>query len=614
MKQLRYKTEVIESRPNTDRIIEITANAKTDLLHVDVVGNTINSTINYIPATSYRAIKDDAWIRLNTDDYEYIKEIITSEGAIHVIEESGKLYYNLVLKLGQSVNSVVVDGVRNVPAKIITLEQMVKMYIPTFDIASDKIYACKLCDGLIISDNDPENPRTLIVNIKSNIFQGINASSYKFTGLPSSLLVSFNSGSSKIQSIETKTPFESISFIPGGTKIYQAINEANIYTGEVRNIKMLNNFSPILNSSALMYYEVNPFESNVKYNVKFHTEVDKELSFDDLLNWSLGQKQIAIKTPIDLSNTENYDISELEISDDVLLNRYIELKKSYKLADNREIFTNRYMVIPENNCEVLYERYSQTQNESLLIKEELIMEEDGFTKLAYSNIDELLYIGFSPYSGSNEIQIPDYMLLKDEGIMLWTNKEYINAAKKVYIRYTIKNPIAILLDEEELYKSIGYNVDAYDEIGRYKLAGINDKYRFDLRQIDGYNEVDLVYTTCSSPSFQAEGINDVLIFNKVANKDTILVKTGYYYINGKEYYLFPSKDEITVSNEKYLDLDNVDISGDEITLFKKTNNYVRNSEMLFRGINELYNFDAGKSQVKGVSTINSLTACDSFNS
>lgn len=68
-----------------------------------------------------------------------------------------------------------------------------------------------------------------------------------------------------------------------------------------------------------------------------------------------------------------------------------------------------------------------------------------------------------------------------------------------------------------------------------------------------------------------------------------------------------------LDNEKYLDMQHVDISGGEITLFKESNNFVRNSEMLFRGINELYNFDASKSQVKGVSTLNQITACDSFN-
>ena len=613
MSQLRYKTEIIESRPNTDRIIEITANCLTDLLQVDAVGNTLSKTEKYVPATSYKAVQDEAWIRLNTEEYESIKDIVTYTGAIHVVEESGVLYYNLVLKMGQTVDTVIIDGVKNVPAKTITLEKMIQSYFPNFDRETDRVYASRLCKGLIVSDNDPENPRVLIINIKSNIFQGIDASYYKFTKIPNTLSTVFNSDSSQVINYQTNLPFTSISFIPGGTNIYQAINEANIYTGEVRGIKILNNFSPILNSSKLMYYEVNPFDANVPYNVKFSNSLQDNNSFDDLLNWTLGHKDIAIKTPIDLNNTENYEITELEITDDVLLSRHIDLQKSYKINDNREIFTNRYMIIPEEGT-VLYERYSDNQNANLIIQEEVIMEEDGFTKLAYSNIDELLYIGFSPYSGVNEIQINDYMLLKDEGIMLWTNKSYIDAARKVYLRYTIKNPVAIILDEDLLYKAIGYNVDAYDEISRFKIAGIEDGYRFDLRQIDNYKDVDMIYTICSSPSFQADGFNDILTFKKVANRDTILVRTGYYYINGKEYYLFPSKDEIVIDEEKFIDMENIEISGEEITLFKRTDNYVRNSEMLFRGMNELYNFNASKSQVKGVSAVNSITACDSFNS
>ena len=613
IRQLRYKTEVIESRPNTNRIIEIKSNCLADLLHVDVVGNTISKTENYVPATSYKAVQDDAWIRLNTDEYESIKEITTSVGAIHVIEESGKLYYNVSLKMGQTVNSVIIDGVKNVPAKTITLEKMIQSYIPHFDKETDRIYACKLCKGLLVADNDPDNPKLTIVNIKSNIFTGVNASYYKFTKLPNTLGIVFNNNTSEIHSSETNLPFNSISFMPGGTKVYQAINEANIYTGEVRGIKILNNFSPILNSSALMYYQVEPFESNVKYEVKFSSTIESDNSFDDLLNWSVGLKDIAIKTPIDLSNTENYEISELEVTDEVLLSRHIELQKSYKIGDNREVFTNRYMIIPESGT-VLYERYSDNQNQSLIVQEEIIMEEDGFTKLAYSNIDEILYTGFSPYSGSNELLVKDFELLKDEGIILWTNKDYINASRKVYLRYTIKNPIAILLDEDLLYKAIGYNVDAYDEVGRFKIAGVDDGYRFDLRQINNYQDVDMVYTICSSPAFQADGFNDILTFKKIVNRDTILVRTGYYYINGREYYLFPSKDEIVLDEEKYIDMENVELSGEEITLFKRTDNYVRNSEMLFRGMNELYNFDASKSQVKGVSAINSITACDSFNS
>ena len=272
-----------------------------------------------------------------------------------------------------------------------------------------------------------------------------------------------------------------------------------------------------------MYYEVTPYDSNTKYDVRFDEHIDGT-GFNDLLNWSLGMKNIAIKTPMDLSNTENYEISELEVSDDVLLNRYIELKKSYKLANNNEIFTSKYMVIPPDNCEVLYEKYSDNNNTNLIVQEEIIIEEDGFTKLMYSNIDTLLYLGSSPYAGHNTIEFNDYNLLNEEGIITWTNQQHIQAAKKVYLRYTIKNPIAILLSEDELYKSIGYNVDAYDELSRIKLTDIEDGYRFDLKQIPEYEEADLVYTTCSSPSFKSEGEESILTFNKTAEKDGNIIK------------------------------------------------------------------------------------------
>lgn len=614
MQSLKYLTDIIPNKDNCNRIIEISTNGLVDLLTVNTVGSILNRNKKYTPATSYKALKDNAWIRLNLEEYENIKNVVCDNASTYLIEESGKVYYNITMKAGQSVNFVTIDGIRNTALKTITLENMIKRYFPEYDSSRDKVYANKLCKGLIIENNNPDNPKVLIIKIKNNIFEGIDAKKYKFTKLPDSLTISFNSIDSQINNIETEHPFDSISFIPAGTKIYQAINETNMFTGEVRNIKVLNNFSPILSTKTLMYYEVIPFEATYDFDVKFCSVAEKNHSFDILNNWCLGLKDLAIKTPIDLSNSKSYKITTIDMKDEVLLSRYVDLKRSYKLSENNEIFTNKYIVIPEPGCEVIYERYSDKQNENLIIQEELLMEEDGFTKLAYSNIDELLYIGYSAYDGRNEITISEFELLKDEGIMLWTDKSLIDQAKKVYLRYTIKNPISILLSEDALYKAIGYDIDAYEEIDRFSIAGITDGYRFDLRQLDRFNEVDMIYTKCSSPSFNSEGVNNVLIFNKVVEKDTLLVQTGYYYINGREYYLFPSQDEVYIKNEKHIQMDNVDISGEEITTFKATNNFVRNSEMIFRGINELYNFDASKSNVHGVSFMESLTACDSFNS
>ena len=609
--QLKYKTEIIEYKDNTDRILQISTNSLVDLLQVDTVGNTIKRIEDYTPATIYKAKTDDAWIRLNLDEYEVIDQVVCNDAAIHLIEESGKIYYNITLKAGQTVNFVTINGLRNTTAKIITLENMIKKYISTFDSSIDKVYASKLCKGLIVETNN----KTLIINIKSNIFAGINASRYKFTKLPGYITTAFNSNTSQINNIETTTAFDSISFIPSETNIYTAINETNIYMEEVRDIKLLNNFSPILNTSNLMYYEIEPYTSEYNFDVRFASEEDKDKSFETLNNWCLGLQSIAIKTDINLNNTKYYRITEIDITDNVLLNRYIDIKSTYTLSNNDEIKTSKYMVIPEEGCEVLYERYSDKQNDELLVQEEIFIEEDGFTKLNYSNIDELLYIGYSSYTDKNELLINDndYQLLKDEGIILWNHNLLVNAGKRVYLRYSIKKPISILLDEDSLYKAIGYDVEAYEEINRYTLLDIPDGYRFNLRQLNDFNEIDMVYTKCTSNSFKTEEHNNVLVFNKIAAEDTILVKTGYYYINGREYYLFPSKDEITITNNNIIQMDNVDISGDEITTFKNTNNFVRNSEMLFRDINELYNYDATKGELKGASNLNEITACNSFN-
>lgn len=416
--QLKYITEIIENKPNCNRIIEITTNGLVDLLTVNSVGEVQYRHTKYSPSVQYKATKDNAWIRLNLDEYESVSEVIADNGTIQLIEESGKVYYNVVLKSGQAINYVKITGLRNTPAKIITLEKMIKFYFPEFDPLTDKVYANKLCKGILVENYDINNPSMMIINIKSDIFKGINANRYKFTKLPSFLTTTFNSTFSQVYDVETSAAFESISFVPSNTRIYHAINEANIYTEEVRGIKILNNFNPILNLSNRMYYEVEPYSSEYNFKVKFATSSDKDNSFDTLNSWCVGHKDIAIKTPINLSNTENYEITEIEIKDEVLLSRYVDLKKTYKLSNNDEVFTNRYMIIPEDDCEVIYERYSDKRNPELIVQEEVVMESDGFTKLNYSNIDELLYIGYSTYSDKNELLISEYKLLKDEGIIL----------------------------------------------------------------------------------------------------------------------------------------------------------------------------------------------------
>ena len=610
-----YRTEIIPHITDCDRIFEVTSNCQVNLLEVDAYGTVHNTIENYEPVTSYRATENNAWIRLSLDDYSQILNLKPNIGATDIISESGKQYYNIKLNNGDTVTSVTITGVKSTSAREISLTEMVKTYIPTYDISRDKMYCSKISNGLIISHNDPENQYVAILKIKNNIFEGINASKYKFTKLPTWLGVIFGSSNTQVQSYESTQPFEYISFYPAEATIHQAINEYDMFVSEMRGIKVVNNFAPSISMSDMMFYIVEPFENEEgNLDVRFSTKYDTNKNFSVLNNWCLGLQDIAIKTTANLSNVENYDVSEFDINEEVLLSKYVDIKPSYTLSNNSIVYSDKCMIIPPEGVTVEYRKYDGSNELSGLIKtEEIIIEEDGFNKLEYSNIDEILYLGTEPYSGTNTEIFTNYTLLKDEGIIVWTDNELIKSGQKIFLRYVIKKPIALVFSTDALYKEIGYMVDAYKEVNRIVLNNMQAGQRYDLRNIENFADVDLVHVLCTEPSFEAELTDTMVKFRKVAEQDSLMVKTGYYYINGKEYYLFSNKDFLGLDKPNFIETKNVEISGGEITLVKETNNFVRNSEMILKGMNELYNFNAKEELTYGISKLNSLTACDTFN-
>ena len=104
-----------------------------------------------------------------------------------------------------------------------------------------------------------------------------------------------------------------------------------------------------------------------------------------------------------------------------------------------------------------------------------------------------------------------------------------------------------------------------------------------------------------------------ITFDKYTELNSILVKTGYYYINGREYYLFSEQDKQDVKNAHFYEEYNTDASGGEFVTYVPTNNFIANSEMRLDAIGQLYNFDCSQPLTYGVSTFNSLTSCETIN-
>ena len=627
-KDIAFNTRAIPNMDNCVRVFQIKTNGIIDLIKIDDNGFETGDVVeDYRPYTQYKAIDDNAYIRVDLSEYSDIEDIPSDTIVLERIEESGKTYYNIRLKNKQIVDTITIKGTRMVQARIVTLRDLIKFYVKDFDPTYDKIYCSKSSKGLILGRQNPGGtPYNMLVNIKSEVFTGLDIVKYTMV-MPEDLGSIYGSNNGyENRSYSTMHSFDYISIYPEGAQIYQAINEYTTCVEYNRNIPITNNFSPSLDTSKLLFYRVEVFnEDEIKdyVVVRFHGYDNADTDIYDLPTWSIGttNSYIAIQNNVDMLNNLSYNMTTYNIDDTVILSSTADIKDTYSLTDNTVLNTEKFIVKTDNdNISIKYDYYDGTEKKAYLLKhEEVIVEADGFNKLTYSNIDTIYHISTSPFEGQYVDEITEYNILKDEGIIIWKDHELISNNTKIYLVYSIKKPVAFVFDIDYLYKAIDFDVEAYSFMKEYKMSDKNNNLLFesgDKVYLTNYNEFkdsDLVYVSCDNPTFEAQLENDIIIFNKYTEEPTLLIKTGYYYINGREYYLFSEKNSEEIKNNALYSSSNIDISGGEIITYKPTNNYLNNSEMRLKGVAELYNFDCKKPLTYGISKLNSLTSCESFN-
>lgn len=612
--KIKYLTEVIKPITGCDRIIDISTNATMNLHKTNDYGNIESTTENYMPTTTYKALIDNAFIRLNLDEYSSIDRIITPSGRVEIIEQDGAVFYQIALKAGDILSEISVSGYRSIPVKEFSLIDMVKVYIPSFNDITDNIYANRLTNGIIVQKNG-ENSFSTTLELKSEMFTGISAQKYSFTKLPETLETSFKTtADSQVFNKTHSGAFISINIYPKKSEEYVAINDSLLLVPETSSINIVDNFNPKLPESDLMVFTVEPLEKTKDFKIKFHNWND-EIDFDSLKNWSIGKKLIAIKSNIDLNNNDSFDMDIKELEVDTILKQHIDIEPSYVDNQGGVIIPSKYIITPPKEATIEYKTFSgiEEMDADLIKYEEIVIESDGFNKLEYSNINRILHLSFSPYEGENKITISDYSILNNEGILIWNNKALSNSGQKVYVRYAINKPMLIKFDLDYIYKEIGHDVDAYRQIDSVKLSTLRNGQKIDLSQIASYDKSDLIFARCSTPGFEASIIEDKLLINKMSIENSILVRTGYYYKNGREFYLFTETDKLKLESVDHVDYEDVDKSGGELSFVKRTNNFVMNSEMRLKGIGEVCNMDHNFSTLKGISLANKLTACQDFN-
>ena len=562
---------------------------------------------------------EDCYIRLDLSEYESI-ETITPDGGVAEIDEiseSGNVYYNIKLNNGASVSTIKIKGIRNKEARVIPLHDMIKFHIDDFDVTNDRILCSRLMDSVIISrTNKGGTPYNMLIKLGSDMTAGILATKYQLK-LPE--YIGSRYGTHTLSSNESSVHYQSfdyISFFPAEGQIYEAVNEYNSYMEENRNIKIVNNFAPDLDLRKQLVYTVENLNKNdkEKHIIRFQDDAFPDKSIYELDTWCIGQHDITIYNTIDLNNDISYSVNTYDVNTKELLSTMIDIKDSYKITDAMILDTTQYIIEPPEGLTVKFEEYNGSEAKAHLLKTEIIVvDENRFNKLTYANIDGLFHLSTNNPDDGYEKTNKAFDLLEKQGIIIWGND--VAVGTRFHVVYSIKKPVGFLLALDDLYKAINYDIEAYNRLDTIILSNLESGATYEYSKIDNIDEVDLIHIECTDPCFKGiiDNSKEYIEFVKYINNKNILIKTGYYYVDGREYYLYSEDEKEKIANNEYYSSENIDVSAGEILTYKPTNNFVANTEMRLKGKASIYNYDCQEDLSYGISRLNALTACNSYN-
>lgn len=628
-----YETDLITGYD--DIYLNINSNCDVELYESDKPfancdKDSISQTVTkgYSTEMTYTAISNDAYIVLNTAEYISIDNIKVSDGAYETVGYGPSKRHIIRLKNGQSATGVTITGHYSSLIDSKSIHELIKNenieytpYVQKEGYAwneGHKLYVNKLLQCFVIEDNNLRQQKVRI-----------SADSFRFSGnhkisqviiynLPETLQAAFSSmnedGYVTIGNTHNNE-FSNLYIYPKHAKEYVAKNEYTTYSNLKRDIDIVNTFNNGFVAGRLMAYTIKPINED-ECDVKFNTGN----------NWSIGQSKITVN----LNRDKDYNISQKIITESIKLGSTVGLKEIYTLENKELIEVSQYIIDTKNaDYEVVYK---SNINDTTYDKAEFVtVKNDGFNKLRYSNIIGIKYLGKEVFDPDNdeleEINESAYELDKEKGIIVWKDKDLINSGERLYIIYSIKKAIAVKFNIDALYEKVQYPIKAYKELTAYKLNDIEDGKKIDLinpligdielanKIAKDYKNSDVVYVSCEQPGFKANKSNDILTIKKVAESQTLAIKAGWYYLLGREFYMFATDQSENIAEDEYMTSQEVSKIDRELYFHKKTANYIRNSKMILGSLADSYkvtDFDNLKA-LKGSSKLNAITACDSYN-
>lgn len=605
-KNINYLTAPVDT---VDMFFDIMSeNCKVKLITLDDNQNIISVNEDFKTYKEYVANKMKK-IELNLLSYSNVNGIESQTGNIKTEKINNVIKYYLELQPGESVSYISISGTRHISVDDIRLADLLGINKAN----GDKVFVNNLIKDFIVFKN---NKFEKVKLLKENFPIG-NADSF-IVNTPKNLIsIFYETDSSFTISNSYDNSFKYIGLRINNSMEYVAINEEKIFKPITKNIKIVDIFKPLIPNNENILYVIKSNNNNA--DVRFDTDE----SFLMCEDWSIGKKDITIKYDLSLDNSDIYEKNMTSIVKSVKLKDSVPIENIYKFPNGELIESTKIIIDTDDLSYVLSESrdYSLTEfDQPQFYKLDAFKcNSSEFVKLKHCRIEEILYIGFDPELNNEIIDSSKYSLCNKEGILVFNDFNIYSSTRTIYIKYTIKIPKYIRYDlsnKEVLnmfYKKIQYDFTAYKLSDIIKIYNIDNNTEVNLFNYSSYSndskiKIEFIEPTGYSPVF----IDHKLTFEKLTEKKLLAVKKGYYYMNNKEYYMFNDYNIDHINSNKDVVIENGKKEEDKITINKESQNHIINSKMERTELDVTHNSNF-KKDAKGISLMNSLTSCNTFN-
>ena len=493
---------------------------------------------------------DIVTLYINTDDFVSIK---SSSSRIYAGAYRGKITNYITLKPGEKVGVIKIQGEKKLIHSRNSLLSLLKLK------RDDKVYISKNAAGFIVLNTGNE---TELRTVSRKDFNK-NTTEYKVEGLPANTSGIFVMDNSRNNTSDFIGDFSYFYVELTTTRMHVAYNEIKMLLATMNNVDLVNTFSPPLDMNELMFYHIDEVNTNdgKKPTVKFTQLRDRKIYYE---NWSLGKNNrgIQVKYDIDYSNIDAYQLTINNLNESFTISNTIELKKEYR-QDGKNYEIARYIIKPPEDMRISYSIDT--------VQENIIAEEDGFNKLYYSNVRKILSVEID----NEKIPVTDYKLLEEAGIVVWI-KNYTGKRAKVIYEY--RKPKSLeFKDLSSLYEMVGYSIDAYEPINKKPivLTGLKEGESREVT-INGRTP-DKITAKCKNNNFHAIITKSNILIQRYSNAAVAIVHSGYFYDNGKEYFLYEIENQEKINSSENIDARRVQRVADTIRTRQRSSNYVKDT-------------------------------------